>query len=85
MQLSLNIKPELYQQMETSASLRGKSIDNFVVDEIQSLCEDEQRAIKELDDFLKPTIIAANNGHVSDKTPDEIFKEVMESVSENQR
>ena len=71
--------------MATSASLRGKSIDNFVVDEIQSLSEDDQRAIKELDGFLEPTIIAANNGSASDKTFKELVIEGIEKAKGSQR
>ena len=83
MQLSFNVKPELYQQIEELASINGQSIDDFVVEEIQSVCEEKQQAIKDLDELLEPAVIALNNGEVSDKTPDEILKEVMESVVES--
>ena len=83
MRITLSVKPKLYQQIEELASINGQSIDDFVVDEIQSVCEEKQQAIKDLDDLLEPAVIALNNGEVSDKTPDEILKEVMENVVES--
>ena len=81
MRITLIVKPDLYQLIAKSASFHGKSIDDFVVGQIQSVCEVEQRAIKELDDFLEPTIIALDNGEISDKTFDEIVNEALEEIA----
>ena len=85
MQLSLNVKPELYQQMEKLASFRGKPISDFVIDEIQSLCDEEQRANKALADFLEPTVKALNNGEVVNQTAEEIVKETLEEIAKDSK
>lgn len=85
MQVSIDLSPEIFQQFEASASSLGKSINEVVAVKLETGYEKKQRANKALAEFLKPTITALKNGEVSDKSPDEIFKEIMESVMESQR
>ena len=83
MQVSLNITSDFYQQLESSASVIGKSISDFMTDLVQSGYE-EHLATSELDDLLEPSVKAAKMGIVSDKTFDEVAKEALEKAIKNQ-
>ena len=80
MQISVKVTPEESQYLESSSQPQENSAGEVLVDKLRAEYEDEQRAIKELDDFLEPTIIAAKNGAVSDKTVEEIVKEAIEKA-----
>ena len=54
-------------------------------DKLKAAHEEVQRARKALADLLEPAVMAAKNGELSDKTPDEIFEEVMKTVAENMK
>ena len=81
MQVSIEVKPELYQYMELTASLLGKSISEIIAEKFQPEFEEEQQARNELVKFLEPTIKELRNGIVSEKTFDEIVKEALEKVT----
>ena len=85
MQVSVEVAAEEVQYVQNSSLSQEKLACDILAEKLRAEYEDEQRAIKELDEFLKPAVIAAKNGNYSDKTPDEIFKEVMDSVSESQK
>ena len=85
MQVSVEFVAEEAQYVENLSNSLEISPCDILAEKLRVEYEDEQRAIKELDEFLKPAVIAAKNGNYSDKTPDEIFKEVMDSVSESQK
>ena len=84
MQLSINIEPDLYRKIESLALLRGELLEDFVLQQMQSVCDQEQQAIRDLLDFLVPDIIAAKNGNVSKKTFKEIVKEALEEAGKNE-
>ena len=79
-QISVKVTPEESQYLESSSQPQENSASEILVDKLRAEYEDEQRAIKELDDFLEPTIIAMKNGAVSDKTGEEIVKEAIEEA-----
>ena len=85
MQISIEVKPELYQYMKLTASSLGKSISEIIAEKFQPEFEEIQQAKKELAEFLKPAIIAAKNGDVVDQTFDEIVKEALDEIAEEQR
>ena len=85
MQVSIEIKPELYKYMDSTASSQGKSISEFIADKFQPEFDEMQQAKKELDELLQPAITAIDNGDVFEKSRDEILKEVMESVVESKK
>ena len=84
MQLSIDIEPDLYRKVESLASLRGESIEDFVLQQMQSVWDKELQAMRDLLDFLEPDIVAAKNGNVSKKTFKEIVKEVLEGDGKNE-
>ena len=86
MQVSIEIKPELYQYMELTASSLGKSISEIISDRFQPEFDEIQQAKKELAEFLEPTIKELRNGIVSEKTFDEIVNEALaEATHKNKK
>ena len=69
----------------TSSSTDEMSACESLTDKLLAEYEEEQRAIKELDELLEPTIIAINNGEVSVKSFDEIVKEGKEKAKRRLR
>ena len=80
MQVSIEVKPELYQYMELTASSLGKSISEIIAEKFQPEFDEIQQAKKEMGDLLRPAITAIDNGEVYVKSRDEILKETMESI-----
>ena len=80
MQVSIEVTPEESHFVKTSESSQVKPACEILSEKLQAEYEEEQRAIKEMEDFLEPTIIAAKNGAVSDKTFKEIVSEGLEKA-----
>ena len=85
MQVSVEVTTEVSQFVKTSESSQEKPVCEILSEKLQAEYEEEQQAIKELDALLEPAIIAANNGELSNKTPDEILQGVMKTVLESQK
>ena len=81
MQVSIDVKPEIYQYLESTASTLGKSIGDIISEKFQPECDEVQQAKKELAEFLEPTINELKNGIVSEKTFDEIVNEALERTT----
>ena len=75
MRLSIEISPEQHQRLKASAALNGQSIKDFVLS--RTLPDvGQQTALKELESFLKPRLVAAKRGEFSNKSLDDIFDEL---------
>ena len=62
--------------------LKKSLLSEILVEKLRVEYEDEQQAIKALDDFLEPAIIVAKNGEVVNQTFDEIVKEARNKIAE---
>lgn len=77
MRLSIEITQEQHQKLKASAALQGKSIKDYVLE--RTLPDnDEEAALRELEDFLKPRIEAAKRGEWADQTVEEIVAETLQ-------
>ena len=77
MRLSIEITPEQHQRLKAIAALQGKTIKDYVLE--RALPElDDHNDLKQLEDFLKSRVDAAQNGDFSDKSVDDVFDEVLE-------
>ena len=76
MQISLNVSPELHQQISSTAEYLEKSIEDYIIERLSE--PDEVQALKELDDFLESRVISANQGNFVDKTATEIMNEAVQ-------
>jgi hypothetical protein len=83
MRLSIEISPEQHQRLKASAALQGLSIKDYVLS--RTLPDsDEQTALQELENFLKPRAEAARKGEFSGKSVDDIFQEIAQEENPNQ-
>jgi len=79
MRLSIEITQEQHQRLKAVAALQGKTIKDYVLERsLPELNTDENNALKQLENFLKPRIEAAENGNISKKSVEDIFNEVVE-------
>ena len=80
MRLSIEVSPEQHQRLKASAALKGQSIkEQSIKESVLSRtlpAADEQAALQELEDFLRPRLAAAKQGDFSSKSVDDIFDEV---------
>ncbi len=81
MQVSVEVAAEEVQYVQNSSLSQEKLACDILAEKLRAEYEDEQRAIKELDDFLKPAVIAAKNGVVVNQTFDEIVEEARKEVA----
>ena len=85
MQVSIEVTPDVTDYVKTLESSKEKQACEILSEKLQAEFEEEQQAIKELDDLLEPAIIATKNGKISSKTSDEIMRDVMKTVLESQK
>lgn len=78
MRLSIEITEEQYEELETSAALEGKSIQEYVLK--CALSNGGGKTLEDLVDFLRPRVEAAKRGERCNQTVREIFDEVMEEI-----
>jgi hypothetical protein len=76
--LSIELTPKPHQSIKALAAMQGKSLKEYAIDHLLPMTEDEKLAMQELKALLEPRIERAMRGEFSDKTPDEIFEEVMQ-------
>jgi len=76
MRLSIEITPEQHQHLKAAAALKGESIKDYVLKRtLPDLAE--KKALEELETFLEPRIMAAQNGEISSQSVDDIFDNVL--------
>jgi len=79
MRLSIEITPEQHQRLKAVAALQGKTIKDYVLERsLPNINSDKNNELKQLEDFLKPRIEAAEKGTISKKSVDDIFDEVIQ-------
>jgi uncharacterized protein (DUF1778 family) len=76
MRLSIDVTPEQHQHLKALAVLKGQTIKQYVLERTLPSVE-AKKALETLEDFLSPRIEAAQSGHVSSKTVDQIFDSVL--------
>ena len=84
--LSIELTAEQHQRLKAMAALQGKTIKEYVLERSlpdlpgrESLTEEE--ALLQLEEFLKPRIVAAEKGGRSARTPHQIFEDVQRDLS----
>ena len=84
MQVLLNLTPDLYKQIDSTAKSIGKSVNDFLVDKLSNDFDDK-KAQEDLENFLAPRITAAKQGKITDKTIDEIVEESFKKAESVQK
>ncbi|MCB1985906.1 MAG: antitoxin [Burkholderiales bacterium] len=74
--LSIDLTPEQHQKIKAIAAMQGKSIKEYVLNQILPTLSDEEMALQELEAFLDERAKSVQTGKVSQKSVKEIFQEV---------
>jgi hypothetical protein len=79
--VSIEVTPEQHQRLKAIAALHGQTIKDYILaralpplPEQEALSEED--ALRQLEEFLKPRIEAAEQGEVVNKSVEQIFEEV---------
>jgi len=82
--LAIELTPKQHQQIKTLAAMRGKSIKDFVLEQIfpVQISDEEKDAWNELQTMLNARIAKAEGGAISQKSFDQITDEVIQQRSE---
>ena len=75
--LTIEITEQQHQSIKAMAALQGKSIKEYAMQRLLPLTEDEEKAMQELEAFLKPRIEAAERGEVVSTSVRSIFEETL--------
>jgi hypothetical protein len=73
--ISIDVSDDDHKKLKTISALRGQSIKDYVLERTLGVGEDEEIALKELEELLDSRIRAARAGKVSRRTASEIFAE----------
>jgi uncharacterized protein (DUF1778 family) len=74
--LSIELTPEQHKKIKAAAALQGKSIKEYVLNQILPTSSDEEVALHELEIFLDERVKSVKAGNISKKSVEEIFQEV---------
>ena len=74
--LSIDLTPEQHKKIKAVAAMQGKSIKEYVLNQILPTSSDEEMALHELETLLDERVKSANAGKISQKSVKEIFQEV---------
>ncbi|MEE9581060.1 MAG: DUF1778 domain-containing protein [Nitrosomonadaceae bacterium] len=78
--ISIDVTKEEHRRLKAAAALEGKSVKKFVLEKtLPQEGSDEDQALKELTDFLRPRVEAAKKGLVSKRSVRQIADEVLKS------
>ena len=75
--LTIEITEQQHQSIKALAAMQGKSIKQYAMQRLLPLNADEEKAMQELEEFLKPRIEAAERGEVVSTSVMAIFKETL--------
>ena len=73
--LTIDLTPEQHQKIKAIAAMQGKSIKEYVLNQILPTSSDEEMALHELEALLDERVKSAKAGKISQKSVEEIFQE----------
>ena len=79
--ISIEVTPEQHKRLEAIAALSGQSLNDYLLEKLLPVEDDEEAAIQELIDYLKPSIEQAKRGEFIDSSLDDIFQEAFDELN----
>ncbi len=76
---TIEITDQQRQSIKALAAIQGKSIKEYAMQRLLPLTDDEEKAMQELEEFLKPCIEAAERGEVVSTSVLAIFEETQKT------
>jgi hypothetical protein len=77
--LTIEITDQQHKSIKALAAMQGKSIKEYAMQRLLPLTNDEEKAMQELEAFLKPRIEAAERGEVVSTSVMKIFEETLDA------
>lgn len=79
--ISIEVTPEQHQRLKACAALAGKTIKEYVLDQVlaplpETSTLSEEQALEKLESFLKSRLEAVERGQVVNKSVRQIFADV---------
>lgn len=78
MRISIEVTSKQHKQLKAVAAINGKTIKDYVLERV--LPETEGAALRQLEDFLKPRIEAAERGEFSSRSVGQIIEDVRQDM-----
>lgn len=75
--LTIEMTEKQHQSIKALAAMQGKSIKEYAIQRLLPLTADEEKAMQELEAFLKPRIEAAERGEVVSASVIKIFEKTL--------
>ena len=79
--LTIEITEQQHQSIKALAAIQGKSVKEYAMQRLLPLTADEEKAMQELEEFLRPRIEAAERGEVVSTSVMAIFKETLAALT----
>jgi len=73
--LSIDLTPEQHQKIKAVTTMQGKSIKEYVSNQILPTSSDGKMILHELETFLEERVESAKAGKISQKSVKDIFQE----------
>ena len=78
--ITIDITPDQHKRLKTIAALSGQSLKDYVLEKALPFEPDEQTAMDELIQYLKPRIEEARRGKVVNQSVEHIFQETYSEI-----
>jgi hypothetical protein len=80
MRLSIEVTPEQHARLKAVAALRNQSIKDYVLERVlppqpETEPQSGEEALRQLEEFLRPRVEAAERGEFVSKSVEQIFEE----------
>ena len=78
--ISIEVTPDQHKRLKAVAALSGKSLKDYMLEKTLPVEDDEEVAMQELLEYLKPSIEQAERGEFVDDSLDDIFREAFNEL-----
>ena len=78
--ISIEVTPDQHKQLKAVAALSGKSLKDYMLEKTLPVENDEDAAMQELLEYLRPSIEQAKRGEFVDDSLDDIFQEAFNEL-----
>ena len=73
--ISIEVTPDQHRRLKATAALSGKSLKDYMLEKTLPVENDEESAMQELIEYLKPSVEQAERGEFVEDSLEDIFPE----------
>lgn len=78
--ISIEVTPDQHKRLKAVAALSGKSLKDYMLEKTLPVEDDEELAMQELLEYLRPSIEQAERGEFVNDSLDKIFQEAFNEL-----